>query len=187
MGGALEQHWGAFRYNLFLLLGWVFTVAAAFVTPGVYATNGYLAATVFLAFAYLNPDFEMYLFFILRVKIKWLALIQWISYGFLLVVGTWSDRVMILASTGNFLVFFARDIVRSARSGRRRMAWQASSFGAEKNEREPRHRCRQCGKTDLTHPQLDFRYCSKCAGDACYCAEHIFSHEHTTVETAVKK
>jgi hypothetical protein len=187
MGGALEQHWGAFRYNLFLFLGWALTVGAAFVTPGAYATNGYMAATVFLAFAYLNPDFVMYVFFILPVKIKWLALLQWIGYGFALIVGTWSSRLMVLASTGNFLVFFARDIIRSVGSGRRRMAWQARRFGAESDEREPRHRCAVCGKTDRSHPQLDFRYCSKCAGDPCYCAEHIFSHEHTTVDPAVKK
>ena len=49
------------------------------------------------------------------------------------------------------------------------------------DEGEPRHRCRVCGKTDLTHPQMDFRYCSKCAGDECYCPEHIANHEHVTV------
>ena len=57
MGSALEQHWGALRFNGFILLGWLLTVGAAFVTPALYATNAYMAATVFLAFAYLNPDF----------------------------------------------------------------------------------------------------------------------------------
>ena len=28
-------------------------------------------------------------------------------------------------------------------------------------------------------PQMDFRYCSKCAGDECYCPEHIANHTHT--------
>jgi hypothetical protein len=187
MGGALEQHWGVFRYNAFLFLGWVLTVVAAFVTPGAYASNAYVAGTVFLAFAYLNPDFVMYIFFILPVKIKWLALLAWIGYGFTFITGTWSDRLMVLASVGNFLVFFSRDIVLSLRSGKRRMAWQAQSFGAQNNEREPRHRCHVCGKTDVSHPQLDFRYCSKCAGDECYCAEHIFNHEHVVADTAGRK
>ena len=40
------------------------------------------------------------------------------------------------------------------------------------------HRDGECGRTDRTHPELDFRYCSKCAGDQCYCPEHIHRHEH---------
>ncbi len=187
MGSALEQHWGAFRFNGFILLGWLLTVGAAFVTPALYATNAYMAATVFLAFAYLNPDFVMYIFFFLPLKIKWLALIQWLGYAFILIVGTWAERLMILASTGNFLVFFARDLVRSVGSGQRRQAWQARNFAAANNEREPRHRCHLCNRTDLTHPQLDFRYCSKCAGDQCYCSDHIFTHRHVVGDPSVKK
>src|SRR5438105_6602401 len=74
MGTALERTWGTFRYNVYLLLGYVATVGLAFILPGAPATNAYLQGSVFLAFAYLYPDFEMYLFFILPVKITWLAL-----------------------------------------------------------------------------------------------------------------
>jgi len=42
------------------------TVAVAFLTPGSYTTNLFLGGSVFLAFAFLNPDFEMLIFFILR-------------------------------------------------------------------------------------------------------------------------
>ena len=181
MGGALEQHWGVFRYNAFLFLGWLLTVAVSFLVPAGYATNGYLALTVFLAFAYLNPDFVIYIFFILPVKIKWLALLSWIGIGFTLPFGSKLDRVMALASVGNFLVFFSRDIVQSVKTGKRRMEWQAQRFGAENNEREPRHRCHTCGRTDVSDPQLDFRYCSKCANDECYCSEHIQNHVHVVV------
>jgi hypothetical protein len=182
MGGALDHYWGAFRYNAFLGLGWLLTVAVAFITPGAYASNLFLAGSVFLAFAYLNPDFVMMLFFILPVKIKWLALLQWLGYGFVLVVGPWPARLMVLAATGNFLVFFAGDIAHQIRTGRPRMAHQARVFAARPEEDEPRHRCRVCGKTDLSDPQMDFRYCSKCAGNQCYCAEHIFNHEHVLVD-----
>ena len=94
---------------------------------------------------------------------------------------------MVLAATGNFLIFFAGDIVSRIRTGRRRMAHQASVFAASQDEREARHRCRVCGKTDLTHPQMDFRYCSKCAGNQCYCPEHIFNHEHVLVDEDAKQ
>src|SRR3954466_4953629 len=53
MGSALESYWGAFRYNLFLFLGYALTVGAAFLAPGNTASNLFLAGTVFLAFAYL--------------------------------------------------------------------------------------------------------------------------------------
>ena len=187
MGSALEHYWGEFRYNAFVGLGWFLTTAVAFLTPASYATNLFLAGSVFLAFAYLNPDFVMMIFFILPVKIKWLALLQWLAYGFILVVGPWSHRLAVLAATGNFLVFFAGDIVDQVRPGRRRMAHQAKVFAAGPDESEPRHRCRACGKTDRSDPKMDFRYCSKCAGNQCYCPEHIFSHEHVLVDEDAKK
>ena len=145
-----------------------------------------MAGSVFLAFAYLNPDFTLMIFFILPVKIKWLALLQWLGYAYLVVVGSWSARLLVLAATGNFLLFFAGDIVERIRTGRRRMAHQARVFAGRRDEHESRHRCRICGKTDRSHPQLDFRYCSKCAGNQCYCPEHIFNHEHVLADEEAK-
>jgi len=182
MGSALEHSWGEFRFNAYLIIGWALTTAGAFISPGVYSTNTYILLSVFLAFAWLNPDFEISIYGIIPVKMKWLALIQWLYYGFLLVVGSWPVRVMILASISNFLVFFASDLVRWLRSGRRRITQQTRQVSAPKDEDEPRHRCHKCGKTDLTHPQVEFRYCSKCAGEECYCREHLGNHEHTVVE-----
>jgi hypothetical protein len=186
MGSALEDYWGAFRFNLFLLIGWALTVGAAFVTPLEPATNLFVAGSVFLAFAYLNPDFELVLFFILPVKIKWLALLSWVGCAVMFVLGPWGTRCQVAAAVGNFLLFFGRDIFLSARLHRRRMAGAAKTFARSREEPEARHCCRICGKTDLTHPQLDFRYCSKCAGEQCYCSEHIFNHEHVLTDEKAK-
>lgn len=180
MGSALEDYWGVFRYNLFLFIGWALTVAVALLFPASYATNLFLAGSVFLAFAFLNPEFEILLFFILPVKIKWLALIQWVLYGYTLLVGSGPVRLAVLAAISNFLIFFAREIIQRLKTGRRQMEHRARQVAARDDENEPRHRCCVCGKTDLTDPQMDFRYCSKCAGEECYCTEHIFTHEHTT-------
>jgi hypothetical protein len=179
---ALESYWGVVRFNLFFLLGWVLTVGVSFVTPAYPTTYAFFAISVFLAFAFLNPDFELYLFFILPVKIKWFALLLWLSFAYSFVVGDWNIRLTVLAATGNFLVFFARDIVQRIRSGRRHMQQQVRRASFKQDRDEPRHRCVVCGKTDLTHPQMDFRYCSKCAHDECYCADHIFNHEHSVAE-----
>ncbi len=177
MGTALDRSWGTFRYNVFLLIGYVATVSVAFIVPDVPANNAFLQGSVFLAFAYLFPDFVMYIFFILPVKIKWLALVTWIVYALMLIFGpSWSVRLMVLASVCNFLVFFGRDIMQRLRSGRRRMEIQARQYST----REPAyfHRCTVCGITDRTDPQMDFRYCSKCAGDYGYCMTHLHSHDH---------
>lgn len=176
MGSALEGYWGTFRYNAFLFIGIALTVGVAFLTPGAAATNAFLAGSVFLAFAYLHPDFELSLFFLLPIKIKWFALVTWVLYAVTFVRGDWPVRFQVLASVGNFLLFFGRDIVLSMRQRRRRMEREASRIS--RTEPEPRHVCHVCGKTDISHPQLDFRYCSKCAGDQCYCPEHIQNHTH---------
>lgn len=175
MGSALEATWGTFRYNLYLLIGYVLTVGVAFLFPQAPATNMFLAGSVFLAFAYLNPDFQLALFFILPIKIKWLALVTWVLYGVRFIQGRWPTRFEILAAVANFLLFFGRDIVFSMRNRQRTMTREAERA---REETHPRHVCHVCGKTDLSHPQMDFRYCSKCAGDQCYCPEHIQNHAH---------
>lgn len=182
MGSALDQFWGSFRYNIFLGVGWVLTVAMSVLFPHQPASMMFIGASVFLAFAYLNPDFELSLFFILPVKIKWFALFTWIWLGFEFFTGGNAVRLMIAASLANFFLFFGLDILARMRGGRRRMKQQARQFATKNAAPEARHTCRVCGKTDITHPQLDFRYCSKCAGDDCYCAEHIFNHVHTGAE-----
>ena len=178
MGTALEATWGAFRYNVYLLVGAVATAAVAFLTPDAAAPILFLQASVFLAFAYLYPDFEFLLFFLLPVKVKWLALIQWIGYGYLLLVGDGAQCLTILASIGNFLLFFWSDIALRMRSGQRRMSGQAAQI---KQAAVPRHACAICGVTSLSDPTMSFRYCSKCAGGLCYCTEHLHNHEHAAM------
>ena len=41
-----------------------------------------------------------------------------------------------------------------------------------------KHKCAICGRTDADHPELTFRFCSKCAGNYEYCQDHLFSHVH---------
>lgn len=40
------------------------------------------------------------------------------------------------------------------------------------------HKCLICGRTDLTNPELSFRYCDDCSSESCYCIEHIADHKH---------
>lgn len=181
MGTTLEANWGDFRYNVFLGIGYIASVAMAFVMYWIDpeaqlpANNGFLYGTVFLAFARLFPDFVITLFFILPVKIKWLAMLQWIGYGLNLLFGPWIIKGMVVASVANYLLFFGSDVWRSMRKSHRRMRYQA---GTLKAPGRLVHRCTICGLTSDESPQTQFRYCSKCEGTLCYCPEHLQNHEH---------
>lgn len=186
MGEALEAYWGRFRYTLYLLIGYTGTVAAAFLTPAGVASNVFVEATVFLAFAYLNPSFVVSLFFLLPVQIVWLARLTWLALILAAVFGNWTVRLVVVASVANFLIFFGKDILAQIANGRRRMARQARAFAKDDPAyyadvpRRGHHKCRVCGITDRTDPHMEFRYCSKCAGECCYCGEHLKSHDHVT-------
>ncbi|MGA2030842.1 MAG: hypothetical protein ABSG68_01185 [Thermoguttaceae bacterium] len=175
MGKALEAAWGLLRYDLYLLIGCAATVAVAFLVPDQAASNGFLQMSVFLAFALLYPDFQILLFFLLPVKVKWLALLAWIGYGCVLLFGGPLEQLLMGASLANYFVYFGRDIVRRMMLGRRRMAERAQRIVARPTAR---HTCRICGINNLTHPTASFRYCSQCAGTCCYCTDHVRNHEH---------
>ena len=182
MGEALEQNWGTFRYNAFILVGWLATVASAWIQPGVPATNSYLLGSVFLAFAFLYPDFQLMLFFIIPVKVKWLAALTWVLYGigFLtaLTDSQWSQCMVILAAVANFFLFFWPDLLEKVRRGGRRLRHEAAAMETRRAAEEPFHRCQVCGRTEQSDPELEFRYCPQCTSAPCYCMDHIHDHDH---------
>ncbi|MCA9057683.1 MAG: hypothetical protein KDA85_04265 [Planctomycetaceae bacterium] len=176
MGESLEQYWGTFRFNVFLLVGYSATVAASFLAPDVPATNEFIQGSIFLAFAFLNPDFRLYVFFILPIRIWWFALLAWIFYGVVILFAPWAEKVTATASLLNFFLFFWPHIVAKARGGHRSMRRGVKRFSQKPPEFL--HRCHVCGRTDTSNPELDFRYCSKCRGDYCYCNDHLRDHVH---------
>ena len=174
-GSALEAHWGDFRYNVYIFVAYVATVASVFLVPNGAATNAYIGGSIFLAFAYLYPDFTLHIFFVLPVKVKYMAWITWFVYGMKLAGGSWMVRLHVLAAVGNFLLFFGRDIWLRAKSGKRRMEGEVRRI-REKNK--PFHCCAVCGKTERSDPATDFRVCPECHGAPDYCEEHIHDHQH---------
>jgi len=188
MGNTLETRWGTVAFNLYVLIGLSATASlgliGAAMAPGGFPAelpiaNGFLYGTVFLAFAYLFPDFTLMLFFILPIKIKWLAYLVWAGYGFSIfaafATGHWALAATVLASVLNFFLFFGPDIIQRMRAGQRRMQ-EAAQKVAFANR--PAHKCTTCGVTNLTNPEVEFRYCSKCTGTPAYCERHLREHEH---------
>jgi hypothetical protein len=176
-GTALEQHWGVVRYNTFLMLGALLTIAVAGLVPNMAVDGMFLYGTVFLAFATYNPDFTLNLFFVLPVKVKWLAWLQAAGYGLAFLAGGMVEKMLVLASIGNYLIFFAPNAITWFRNRDRRKKWEARQF---KPEAQPRHKCAKCGIDSDTHPNADFRYCSKCGGEKAYCQDHLRDHEHVS-------
>lgn len=176
MGTALEQTWGLVRYNVFFYLGYLLTLLAAAISPFQPATGTFLQGSVFLAFATYHPNFELRLFFILPVKIKWLAYLQAIGYGITIIAGPLPLKLMTIAALGNYLIFFTPVVLQRAKNKKRQMEW--SSKQKKINSDQPRHACAICEINSNTNPEMDFRYCSKCGGDFAYCSEHLRNHEH---------
>ena len=165
MGSFLEQHWGAFRYNLYVLAGIVGGLASGLVHPYYPVFNHYLGLSIWFGFAYLNPNYELRIYFILPVKVKWIA---FFSLGLVMVEFFGSNlagKVIIIGSLLNFPIFFGADILRRLRSKQRVSKMKEER---KKLDAEPFHTCVSCGATDITHPDRDFRYrkegaiCSVC-------------------------
>jgi Uncharacterized membrane protein (homolog of Drosophila rhomboid) len=109
IGTNLEKIWDALKFNLYYLLGVLGAIISALIAG--YGTNGYINLSLFLAFAILVPDFEITLFFVLNVKIKWLALIAAGYYVVMMVLNPW-DIPAIIISLVNVGIFFWRDLIK---------------------------------------------------------------------------
>ncbi len=110
IGGALENAWGSFMFNAYYFIGALGAVIAALVSG--YGTNYYLNMSLFFAFAILYPNFEFMLFFVLPVKVKWLALLDAALFVWGLIVGPWSNRAAIIASFINLIIFFGGTLLK---------------------------------------------------------------------------
>lgn len=204
-GSILEQYWGTLRFNCYYLLGVLLTDIVA-LPLGAWADAEYINLSLFLAVATLMPDQQVRIYFIIPVKMKWLA---WIDLALTLVGLITGISAMIrglgagslylgwllpLVPVVNYLLFFGKqaanilpDFLRYHPS---RKSWQRTmkqktvfdhvSSSAGRSAGNARFRCTVCGRTELTDPKLEFRYCSRCAGYRCYCQDHIQNHVHIT-------
>ncbi|WP_426350543.1 rhomboid family intramembrane serine protease [Alloiococcus sp. CFN-8] len=117
IGNTLEYHWGTFRFNLYYLCGIIGIIIAGMITG--FGTPTYLNLSLFLAFAYLYPDVEVRLFFLIPIKVKWLAYLDWFYFIITLVNGTWGQRAAVIASLINFFIFFGKDFIDYIQNKRR--------------------------------------------------------------------
>ena len=113
IGTALEARWGARRFLVYYAVGTAAAIIAGLLTG--YGTNLYLNLSLFFAFAIQYPDFQLLLFFILPIKVKWLALLNAVYYVYGFISGTWPLRIAILFSLVNLFLFFGGDLINKSR------------------------------------------------------------------------
>lgn len=193
LGTVLEQTWGAFRFNLYIFGGVIFTILGALllyvilgvnmpVSIGASFSTYYINMTIFLAFAVCYPNMRVMLYFLIPIKMKWMALVYGVLIAYEFVTcGSWAGRVAIFASILNFLIFFLA--TRNLKAYSPKEMRRKQNF--KKQTRQPRnggapyiHKCAICGRTELDDPNLQFRFCSKCKGNYEYCQDHLFTHKH---------
>lgn len=200
IGSTLERQWGTAKFNLYYISGALLTVLgvvlASLITGNPYLTaagTGYVNLSMFFAFAFLFPDTTVLLFFILPVKMKWLAYLDCALFAFDIIkaIGAhnWAGVVLPIVALLNFAVFiwpevhYLKERAKYQNSRKTVQFRQAQQQQAKQAQQQGyRHKCAVCGRTDTDYPDLQFRYCSKCVGYHCFCQDHIFNHVHFTEE-----
>jgi hypothetical protein len=171
MGEGLEQAWGSFKLNFFYLLGMIGTSVAALCFNDSDATGLFLNLSLFFAFATLFPNYPVLLFFVLPIRVKWIALGVFVLVILPLLAGPATTRLSIGVSLLNYAVFFGADWVAYWRqSGRAVQRQQQSHLGQPADEETTLHHCKVCGRTEATSPDLDFRVADD--GEE-YCLAHL--------------
>lgn len=187
IGSTLERQWGSAQFTVYFISGVVLTVLYGFIVYFIFGMNfilnaQYVYLSMFFSFAVLFPDMQVLLFFIIPIKIKYLA---WLD-GLLFVVELFSSpfpvNLLPVVAVLNFLIFCGGDLLSalpkcpSAQTINFRKA--SAKIRKEQQSNLYTHKCAVCGKTDADYPNLEFRYCSKCQGYHCFCEEHIYNHIH---------
>lgn len=197
LGMNLEHTWGVFRYNVYIFGGILYTVIGAVFTwlimsamygnaeimgvlVGTQVSTYYICMSIFLAFAVCYPNMQVMLYFIIPIKMKWMAYVYALLMVLDLIQSTWPRRIVMVMSLLNFGIFFlsTRDLYRySPKEVHRRKVYR-QAVQRPQNAGITKHKCAVCGRTELDDPSLEFRFCSKCAGNYEYCQEHLFTHQH---------
>jgi hypothetical protein len=152
----------------------------------------YINMSLYLVYALTFPERLIYIYFVIPVKMKWLGVVDSVYLLFMLLFGGPIVRCAVFATALNVLIFYLSNIKgkvlnpyqihrqnsfrRKFNSGRSTEAPRADK--APKMHAAYRHKCSICGKTDVSDPDMEFRYCSKCVGSHEYCSTHLFKHSH---------
>lgn len=107
----LTMMWGDFKFNLYLLIGFLSQIIGAFFVYFVFKHNiiifpTYSFFSIIMAFALSFPDAYFYIYFLIPIKAKYFAYVEIALYLILFLSSGIEDRVAIICSAVNVFVFF---------------------------------------------------------------------------------
>ena len=183
-GQMLEREWGTAKFSLFYLGGVLLSIVGGLLlgTAEIY----YIHLSFFLVIATMYSEMQVLFMFVLPIKMKWLAILD---VALILLEAVQHGPGVILLALPSFVNYFIFTWpFWSVKLGfaRRRADPQVINFKKAQKQAQKRaqetggylHKCAVCGITDQDDPSMEFRYCSKCDGYYCYCANHINNHIH---------
>jgi len=166
IGEMLEQVWGAFRVNLFYLVGMIGTTVAA-VFFGEQFSNAMLNLSLLFVAAWYFPNL-MLLF--PPIPLRWMAWILLVLLLWNFATASVAYQMALVASLANYILFIGPEALAQARQRRevtqRRRRFEQSAVP----EDEPLHRCAVCRRSEKGNPDLEFRV-SRDGNE--YCLEHL--------------
>lgn len=173
MSNTLEEEWGTLRLNVYLLTCVLLAVVGAFVgqiiSPEgtIFVAPRFLYFCVFFAFATLNPNIQFLVMFIIPMKVKWMA---WIILAFgvitFLVMPSTGHRLAFAAPFLGYVLFFRDSFKQTMVNRQRRAQFESDRCQAADGAL---HTCKQCGASDQSDPERDFRYKSVKNDMICIC------------------
>ncbi len=190
IGSTLENQWGAGKFTIYYLSGMVFNIlygTLLWLITGADFTisTTYINLSMFFAFATLFPDTVVLLFFIIPIKMKWLAYFDAALFLYGVLSNPFPINLLPIVAVLNYLLFcggWLFDFLRPARVKQKKKTIDfkkaAQKYNKEQAKKPYTRKCEVCGKTDTQFPDLEFRFCSKCEGYHCFCIDHINSHVH---------
>ncbi len=199
IGSTIERQWGSGKFTIYFLSGIVLTVVYGFVLYFIYGQSEevslyrigtqvsayYIYLSMFFTFATLYPDMQVLLFFIIPVKMKWLGLLDLALFIYDVVRVPFPFNLLPVVAVLNYLLFCGGWLFDWLRPEARRRRQSTINFKNEvrrmeyaQRQQPYSRRCEVCGRTDRDYPNLEFRYCSRCAGYHCFCIDHINNHRH---------
>ena len=120
----IEEQWGAFKTTLYVLVSIIVTVTFSLVFDYPITQVADFESTLFLAAASLFPEFEVLLYFILPVKMKWLGLVSLAYLAYRLVLASWLSRFYLLSIYSNYFIFFGPALLGQIKQAIRRYQYR---------------------------------------------------------------
>ena len=192
IGSTIERSWGSGKFTIYFLTGMLLTIIYGFIlyaaTHISYSVNAqFIYLSMFLTFATLFPDNQVLFFFFIPVKMKWLGIIAAIFFAAEVLMMSFPANLLPVVAVLNYLLFcggWLFDFLKPSKARQRKNTInfknEVRRIQYEQKTKPYSHRCEVCGITDRDHPDMEFRYCSRCAGYHCFCMDHINNHTHFT-------